>query len=107
MVEPLRQPSSSSACGFVDGGRTPRRKAFRPPAAHNSTGSTTTTIKLSINEIHPLNFQKRPICFAAGHDPYAGDDRLLVHIKTGDPIMYHIHRFPLSTGAVGVGTSHG
>jgi len=59
MVEPLRQPSSSSACGFLDGGRTPRRKAFRPPAAHNSTDSKTTTIKLSINEIHPLNFQKR------------------------------------------------
>jgi hypothetical protein len=58
MVEPLRQPSWSSACGFVDGGRTPRRRAFRQPAAHNSTGSTT-TIKLSINELHPLEFQKR------------------------------------------------
>ena len=59
MVEPLRQPSWSSACGFVDGGRTAHRTAFRPPAAHNSTGSTTTTIKLSINELHPLKFQKR------------------------------------------------
>jgi hypothetical protein len=36
MVELLRQPSWSSACGFVDGGRTPRGRAFRPPAAHNS-----------------------------------------------------------------------
>jgi hypothetical protein len=34
-----------------------------PPAAHNSTGSTTTTIKLSINELHPLKFQKRQRLF--------------------------------------------
>jgi hypothetical protein len=58
MVKPLRQPSWPSACGFVNGGRTPRTRAFRPPAAHNSTGSTT-TIKLSINELYPLEFQKR------------------------------------------------
>jgi hypothetical protein len=29
-----------------------------PPAVHKSTGATT-TIKLSINELHPLEFQKR------------------------------------------------
>src|SRR5215468_6742353 len=57
MVELLRQPSWSSACGFVDGGRTPRGRAFLPPAAHNSTGSTT-TIKLPINELHPLELRK-------------------------------------------------
>jgi hypothetical protein len=35
------------------------QRAFRPPAAHNSTGSTTTA-KLPINELHhPLKFQKR------------------------------------------------
>ena len=60
MVKPLRQPSWSSACGFVDGGRTPRGRAFRPPAAHNSTGSTTTTMKLSINELHPPTSMVRP-----------------------------------------------
>src|SRR5215813_13761349 len=35
-------------------------KGLPAPAAHNSTGSTT-TIKLSINELHPLEFQKRPL----------------------------------------------
>src|SRR5215471_12637526 len=37
-----------------------RARAFQPPAAHNSTGSTT-TIMLSINELYPLDFQKRQI----------------------------------------------
>src|SRR5215831_15332910 len=58
VVAPPRQPSQPSACGFVDGGRTPQRRAFRPPAAHNSTGSAT-TINLPINELYPLEFQKR------------------------------------------------
>jgi hypothetical protein len=40
------------------------------------------------------------------HDPYAGEDRLLVHIKTGNPLMHHIHRSFLHTCAAGVGTSH-
>jgi hypothetical protein len=48
-----------------------------------------------------------PSCLAAGHDPDAGDNRLLVHIKTGNPLMYHIHRSSLHTCAAGVGTSHG
>jgi hypothetical protein len=40
------------------------------------------------------------------HDPHAGEDRLLVHIKTGNPLMHHIHRSFLHTCAAGVGTSH-
>ena len=57
---------------------------------------------LSVSQVSNLETSRRrverpafPSCFAAGHDPYAGDDRLLVHIKAGYPIMYHIHRFPL------------
>jgi hypothetical protein len=48
-----------------------------------------------------------PVRLAADHDPYAGDDRLLVHVKTGNPLMHHVHRFPFHACAAGVGTSHG
>jgi hypothetical protein len=44
-----------------------------------------------------------PVCLAAGHDPYAGDERLLVHVKTGNPLMDHVHRFPFHVCAAGVG----
>jgi hypothetical protein len=50
--------SSLSASSPVQGDRA-AQKGLPAPAAHNSTGSTTTTIKLSINELHPLKFQKR------------------------------------------------
>jgi hypothetical protein len=35
------------------------QKGLPVAPAHNSTGSTTTRAKLSINELHPLKFQKR------------------------------------------------
>jgi hypothetical protein len=37
-----------------------------------------------------------PGCLAANHYPYAGDDRLLVHIETGNALMHHVHCLPLS-----------
>ena len=61
------------------------QKGLPAPAAHNSTGSTTTTIKLSINELHPLKFQKRRI--------YAG--RILNGKKPGDLPVMKMTRFEL------------
>jgi hypothetical protein len=38
------------------------------------------------------------------HDPHAGDDRLLVHIKAGYTLMNDVHPFSSHTDAAGVVT---
>src|SRR5262249_35549038 len=46
-----------------------------------------------------------PRDLAPGHEPHTGDNRRLMHIKTGNSLMHHVHRRSSHASAAGMGTS--